>query len=71
MDITDRKLTEESLHSLSGQLISAQQGERARIARELHDDFSQRLALLSIELEQFGTEWIPRNELRLQQCLEA
>lgn len=52
VDITDRKLSEESLHSLSGQLINAQEGERARIARELHDDFSQRLAILGIELGQ-------------------
>lgn len=52
LDITDRKLSEESLHNLSGQLINAQEGERARIARELHDDFSQRLAVLSIELDQ-------------------
>jgi len=52
VDTTDRKLSEESLHNLSGLLINAQEGERARIARELHDDFSQRLALLSIELEQ-------------------
>jgi len=50
IDITDRKTSEESLHSLSGRLISAQEEERARIARELHDDFSQRLALLGIGL---------------------
>ncbi len=60
VDITDRKLSEESSHSLSGLLISAQEGERARIARELHDDFSQRLALLSIGLEQLGkTQLVP------------
>jgi len=52
VDITERKLSEESLHSLSGRLIRAQEEERARIARELHDDFSQRLALLGIGLGQ-------------------
>lgn len=52
VDITDRKLSEEALHSLSGRLINAQEEERARIARELHDDFSQRLALLGIGLGQ-------------------
>ncbi len=52
VDITDRKLFEESLHALSGRLINAQEEERARIARELHDDFSQRLALLGIGLGQ-------------------
>jgi signal transduction histidine kinase len=35
-------------------LIAAQEKERTRIACELHDDFDQRLALLSIELEQLG-----------------
>jgi signal transduction histidine kinase len=52
-DITDRKLTEEALLGLSGRLITAQEEERARIARELHDDFSQRLALLQNSLEHF------------------
>ena len=52
-DITDRKLTEEALLALSGRLITAQEEERARIARELHDDLSQRMALLQIGLERF------------------
>jgi PAS domain S-box-containing protein len=52
MDITERKTFEESLRNLSGRLISAQEEERARIARDLHDDFSQRLALLGIGLGQ-------------------
>lgn len=36
---------------LSGMLINAQEEERKRLAAELHDDFSQRLALLSLGLE--------------------
>lgn len=51
VDITDRKRTERSLKEMTGRLISAQEEERTRIARELHDDFNQRLALLSIGLE--------------------
>lgn len=39
-------------HTLASRLIAAQEQERARIARELHDDLSQRLALLSIDLQQ-------------------
>lgn len=52
IDITDQKLARETLQKLSGHLIEAQEKERARIARELHDDVCQRLALLSVELGQ-------------------
>lgn len=52
VDVTDRKLTEASLEVLSGRLITAQEEERTRIARELHDDFSQRMAIHGIGLEQ-------------------
>src|SRR6201986_2716867 len=45
---------EAALRDLGGRLIRAQEEERSRIARELHDDLSQRLALLSIELEQLS-----------------
>jgi len=53
IDITQRKLAEAALASVSRRLIEAQEQERTRIARELHDDIGQRLALLAIELEQF------------------
>ena len=49
VDITDQKQAQEALEKLSGKLIDAQEQERSRIARELHDDISQRLALLSLE----------------------
>ncbi len=39
------------LESLARKLIEAQECERRRIARELHDDFNQRLAALALELE--------------------
>jgi PAS domain S-box-containing protein len=51
-DITDQKLAQEALEKIGGKLIEAQEEERSRIARELHDDICQRLALLSMELEQ-------------------
>lgn len=47
-----RHAAEERLRQLSGRLITAQEEERARLARDLHDDASQRLALLAIELDQ-------------------
>ena len=45
------KLAKEKERHLSGKLINAEEQERRRIASELHDDFSQRLALLALGLE--------------------
>ncbi len=53
VDVTERKLTEAALASVSRKLIDAQEEERTRIGRELHDDIGQRLAMLAIELERF------------------
>jgi signal transduction histidine kinase len=52
LDTTKRKRTEAALENLSRRLISAQEQERTRIARELHDDIGQRIALLTVELGQ-------------------
>jgi PAS domain S-box-containing protein len=49
-DVSERKRMEEALSNVSEKLIRAQEQERARIGRELHDDISQRLALLSVSL---------------------
>src|SRR6201982_2579698 len=69
-DITRRKQMEEALSDMSRKLIESQEQERARIGRELHDDINQRLAMLSLELEQLQenpSEIQPRvNELRRQ-----
>jgi signal transduction histidine kinase/ABC-type uncharacterized transport system substrate-binding protein len=51
-DVTGRRLAEEALSSVNRRLIEAQEKERIRIARELHDDICQRLALLTNGLEQ-------------------
>ena len=52
IDTTDQKLAHQALEKISGQLIEAQEQERSRIARDLHDDICQRLALLSMEIGQ-------------------
>jgi signal transduction histidine kinase len=44
-----RRRSEVAAHELSGRLINAQEEERARLARELHDDVTQRLASLAID----------------------
>lgn len=55
-DISAQKEAEEDLRRLSGQLISAQEVERKRLARDLHDHVSQALTLLSVELEQLDRD---------------
>jgi signal transduction histidine kinase len=50
-DITHRKQTEDALVEIPRRLIEAQEQERARIGRELHDDINQRLGLLSVEIQ--------------------
>jgi PAS domain S-box-containing protein len=52
LDITDRKLAEEALTNVGSRLIEAHEEERTWIARELHDDIVQRVALVTAELEQ-------------------
>jgi signal transduction histidine kinase len=42
------------IRDLGGRLLEAQDNERARIARELHDDISQQMALLMMDLEVLG-----------------
>jgi len=49
-DITDRKQAEDEIRALSERLISAQEQERTRIARELHDDLNQQITGISLAL---------------------
>jgi len=53
---------------LSGLLINAQEMERSRLASELHDDFSQRLALLALELEN-ASEALPDSSVATKRQL--
>ena len=49
--VPETRNARESARKLSERLINAQEEERRRIARELHDDLNQRVALLSIEMD--------------------
>jgi PAS domain S-box-containing protein len=51
IDVTDRKVAEDALADLERRLLDAQEEERSRIARELHDDINQRIAILGWELQ--------------------
>jgi len=62
-DVTARREAEDKLkqaqavlHELPSRLIQAQEEEKQRIARELHDDIGQRLSLLMVELDQLNRE---------------
>jgi PAS domain S-box-containing protein len=52
-DISERRSWEQSLAALGRRLIELQEAERIRVACELHDDVGQRLAVLSISLDQY------------------
>src|SRR5689334_19438852 len=51
-EIVERKAAQREVEHLAGRLIHAQEEERARIGRELHDHISQRLGLLTIKIDQ-------------------
>jgi signal transduction histidine kinase len=56
----EHKQTEIELGKLGGRLIQAQEDERTRIARELHDDLSQSMARLLMRLNRCQQEASPR-----------
>lgn len=62
-DVTERRRAEEDLRAshrelraLAGRLLRAQESERRRIAREMHDDWTQRLAVLGIDVAMLGQQ---------------
>lgn len=55
-EIRERRRAEEAIENLAGRLITAQEEERRRIGRELHDHISQMLGVLTIKLDQLRAE---------------
>lgn len=82
-DISERKKAQEALRrseaalrksqtelrALAGKLLSAQEEERRRLARELHDDLTQRLAGLAIEAGKLEQElWARQHPMGERIC---
>jgi signal transduction histidine kinase len=63
------KRARKAQEQLSGKLIHAQEQERSRLAAEIHDDFSQRLAVLSLGLET-AAEGIPESLREINQLMQ-
>jgi signal transduction histidine kinase len=63
-DITHRKLADAALANVSRKLIEAQEQERTRIGRELHDDIGQRLALLTVQLQRLHEDTLILPQVR-------
>lgn len=55
----------EALRTLAGRLLNAQEDQRRRLARELHDDLTQRLAVLAIDISVVSRQLPPNaDEIR-------
>jgi signal transduction histidine kinase len=55
-NITEAKRASDLIHDLAGRLIARQETERRRIARDLHDDINQRLAILNLEIDRITAQ---------------
>jgi signal transduction histidine kinase len=71
MDVTERRLAAEALVTINQRLIDAQEEERSRVARELHDDVAQRLAVLTLSLDTLARSSAAPATDRQQKIAEA
>jgi signal transduction histidine kinase len=62
------RASHDRIRDLGARLLNAQDTERARIARELHDDVSQQMALLEIDLELMGKAAEGRDKIALAEA---
>jgi PAS domain S-box-containing protein len=65
MDITDRKQAEEFSRDISRRIIEAQESERRRVSRELHDSVNQILASVKFRIESLE-EQLPSRNVRVK-----
>jgi signal transduction histidine kinase len=56
LDITERKLAEDALSCMNRRVIEAEERERDRIAKDLHENVGQRLALLAIAIQELKND---------------
>jgi len=70
-DITRRKRAEEAIQKLAKRVVSAQEEERHRLSRELHDEAGQALTALKLSLELIAAELGPGASALRQNLLEA
>src|SRR5688572_6994147 len=66
-DASAKRLAESAFTQIAGKLVAAQETERSRIARELHDDLAQQVGVLASKLDTVGRS--PRQTHRIQQIL--
>jgi len=64
----ERTRVGEAFQALAGRLIQAQEEERRRLARELHDGLNQQLAMLTVELGMLARQ-VPEAESGIRQQL--
>ncbi len=70
LNITERKLAEEALSCMNRRVIEAEERERNRIAKDLHEGIGQRLALLAIGIEQLKNDH-PNRTVELLDRMDA
>jgi len=73
VDVTDHKLVESAARRLSAEIIKAQEEERRRISRDLHDGIGQYLAGLKCNMRALLGEnsCTPAMRQKLHECLET
>ena len=70
LDVTERRNAEQAIRRLSARLLSLQDQERRRIAREIHDSLGQYLAAVKINLQVMEQSVSEQNREPLTECVE-